>query len=47
MTIAIGERRAPAPNNRPDYLRLDTVHQGNQDGVKGLYHINAVDCVTQ
>ena len=47
MTIAIGERRAPAPNNRPGYLRLDTVHQGNQDGVKGLYHINAVDCVTQ
>ena len=29
------------------YLRLDTVHQGDQDGVKGLYHINAVDCVTQ
>jgi len=47
MTIATGERRAPAPNNRPGYLRLDTAHQGNQDGVKGLYHINAVDCVTQ
>jgi transposase InsO family protein len=47
VTIAIGERRAPAPNNRPGYLRLDTVHQGDQDGVKGLYHINAVDCVTQ
>jgi hypothetical protein len=47
VTIAIGERRAPAPNNRPGYLRLDTVHQGDQDGIKGLYHINAVDCVTQ
>jgi hypothetical protein len=47
VTIAIGERRAPAPNNRPGYLRLDSVHQGDQDGVKGLYHINAVDCVTQ
>ncbi|MEK7730722.1 MAG: integrase [Planctomycetota bacterium] len=47
VTIAIGERRAPAPNNRPGYLRVDTVHQGDQDGVKGLYHINAVDCVTQ
>ena len=23
------------------------MHQGDQDGVKGLYHINAVDCVTQ
>jgi transposase InsO family protein len=47
VPIAIGERRAPAPNNRPGYLRLDSVHQGDQDGVKGLYHINAVDCVTQ
>jgi transposase InsO family protein len=44
VAIAIGERRAPAPNNRPGYLRLDTVHQGDRDGVKGLY---AVDCVTQ
>lgn len=47
VAIAIGERRAPAPNNRPGYLRVDSVHQGDQDGVKGLYHINAVDCVTQ
>ena len=47
VTIPIGERRAPAPNNRPGYLRVDSVHQGDQDGVKGLYHINAVDCVTQ
>lgn len=45
--IAIGERRAPAPENRPGFLRLDSVHQGDQDGIKGLYHINAVDCVTQ
>ena len=47
VTLPIGERRAPAPNNRPGYLRVDSVHQGDQDGVKGLYHINAVDCVTQ
>lgn len=47
VNLAIGERRAPAPNNRPGYLRLDSVHQGDQDGLKGLYHINAVDCVTQ
>lgn len=45
--IPIGERRAPAPNNRPGYLRVDSVHQGDQDGIKGVYHINAVDCVTQ
>jgi len=47
VSIAIGERRAPAPNNQPGYLRVDSVHQGDQDGLKGLYHINAVDCVTQ
>ena len=45
--VAIGERRKPDPQGRPGYLRLDTVHQGDQDGVKGLYHINAVDEVTQ
>jgi len=28
-------------------VRLDTVHQGDLDGVKGVYHINAVDEVTQ
>lgn len=45
--IAIGQRRKPQPQGRPGYIRLDTVHQGDQDGVKGLYHINAVDEVTQ
>jgi hypothetical protein len=45
--IPIGERRKPRPQGRPGYLRIDTVHQGDQDGVKGLYHINAVDEVTQ
>ena len=43
----IGERRKPQPNGRPGYIRVDTVHQGDQDGVKGLYHINAVDEETQ
>lgn len=28
VTVPIGERRRPAPNNRPGYLRVDTVHQG-------------------
>jgi len=45
--IPIGERRKPQPNGSPGYLRIDTVHQGDQDGRKGLYHINAVDQVTQ
>ena len=47
VTIPIGERRAPASNNQPGYLRVDSVHQGDRDGVKGVYHINTVDCVTQ
>jgi transposase InsO family protein len=45
--VAIGERRRPDPQGRPGYVRVDTVHQGDLDGVKGLYHINAVDEVTQ
>ncbi len=43
----IGERRKPQPNGKPGYIRIDTVHQGDQDKVKGIYHINAVDEVTQ
>lgn len=46
-TIAIGERRKPTPGGRPGYLRLDTVHQGDTAEAKGVYHINAVDEVTQ
>jgi hypothetical protein len=45
--IPIGERRKPQPQGKPGYLRVDTVHQGDQDGIKGLFHINAVDEVTQ
>jgi hypothetical protein len=45
--IAIGIRKAPAPQGLPGYIRIDTVHQGDQDGMKGVYHINAVDIVTQ
>ena len=46
-TVSIGERRPPHPQGRPGYLRLDTVHQGDQNAAKGVYHINAVDEVTQ
>ena len=46
--VRIGERRRPDAQNRPGYLRVDTVHQGDDlDGTKGVYHINAVDEVTQ
>ena len=45
--IPIGERRKPRPQGRPGFLRIDTVHQGDHDGRKGIYHINAVDEITQ
>jgi transposase InsO family protein len=47
VRVAIGERRRPDPQGRPGFLRVDSVHQGDLDGVKGIYHINAVDEVTQ
>jgi transposase InsO family protein len=45
--VSIAERRRPDPRGAPGYLRVDTVHQGDCDGEKGVYHINAVDTVTQ
>ena len=32
---------------QPGYIRIDTIHQGDIDDQKGVYHINAVDEVTQ
>ena len=45
--VPIGQRRKPEPNGQPGYLCVDTVHQGDKDGEKGVYHINIVDMVTQ
>lgn len=45
--VAIGERKKPQPNGKPGYIRVDTVHQGDLEKTKGVYHINAVDEVTQ
>lgn len=45
--VAIGERRCPDPRGQPGYLRVDTVHQGDAPAGQGIYHINAVDQVTQ
>jgi len=47
VKVTIGERRKPRPEGRPGFLRVDSVHQGDLDGIKGLYHINLVDEVTQ
>ena len=43
----IGERAKPDPKGQPGYIRVDTVHQGDLNGQKGMYHINTVDEVTQ
>ena len=45
--VKIGIREKPQPNGHPGYLRVDSVHQGDKDGKKGIYHINLVDEVTQ
>ena len=45
--VSLGERRQPDPAGGSGYLRVDTVHQGDQNSAKGVYHINAVDEVTQ
>lgn len=47
VSRSIGIRKKPQPNGKPGYIRADTVHQGDLDGVKGVYHINLVDEVTQ
>jgi hypothetical protein len=43
----IGERRKPKPEGKPGCIRVDSVHQGDLDKQKGVYHINMVDEVTQ
>ena len=43
----IGQRCKPKPEGKPGYLRVDTMHQGDQEGQKGVYHINTVDEITQ
>ena len=47
VKVNIGERRKPQPFGKPGYLRVDSVHQGDLDKEKGVYHINLVDEVTQ
>ena len=54
---AIGERCKPEPEGRPGYLpvcvrtrtgrMVDTIHQGDKDGQKGVYHVNTVDEIVQ
>ncbi|MCY3624199.1 MAG: hypothetical protein OXH68_21135 [Gammaproteobacteria bacterium] len=42
--VSIGLRQASEPEGMPGHVRVDTVNQGDRDGVKGIY---LVDEVTQ
>ena len=46
-SVDIGIRRKPQPYGRPGFLSVDSVHQGDLDKVKGVYHINIIDEITQ
>ena len=47
MCNPIGFRKVPRPNGRAGWVRIDSVHQGDLDGIKGVYHITCVDSVSQ
>ena len=46
-SVSIGMRMKPRPPGKPGFIRVDSVHQGDKDKEKGVYHINLVDEVTQ
>ncbi|MBL4775506.1 MAG: hypothetical protein JKY87_05570 [Mariprofundus sp.] len=45
--VKFDERCKPRPNGEPGHLRVDSVHRGDMDGKKGVYHVNATDEVSQ
>jgi hypothetical protein len=45
--VSIGIRKKPIHGGKPGCIRVDSVHQGDLDKEKGVYHINMVDEVTQ
>jgi hypothetical protein len=47
VQVAVGEQPKPEPPGQPGYVRVDTVHQGDRDGIKNVHSINTVDEVTQ
>lgn len=47
VATPIGERKKPFPEGKPGYIRVDSVHQGDLDKEKGVYHVNFVDEVVQ
>jgi len=44
---AMGNRRKVGPNDQPGYIHIDSSYQGDIFNDQGVYHINAVDAVTQ
>ena len=49
ITITMDTSRVEKPKTegKPGYIRVDTVHRGDLDKVKGVYFMNLVDEVTQ
>jgi len=47
VNVDIGVREKPEPNGKPGFLRVDSVHQGDLEKIKGVYYIHFVDEVTQ
>src|SRR5487761_2104553 len=47
VSVNIGIRRRPEPMGKPGHVRVDSVHQGDKNKEKGVYHINLVDEVLQ
>jgi hypothetical protein len=45
--VSIGERAKPNPEGKPGHVRVDSVHQGDFEREKGVYHINLIDEITQ
>lgn len=43
----IGVLKAQCPNGRAAYVRIDSVHEGDRDGMKGVFHIICVDSIFQ
>lgn len=47
VAVPIGRREKPKTEGKPGFIRVDTVHQGDLEKVKGVYYINLVDEATQ
>lgn len=47
ISTPIGQRRKPDNGGKPGFLRVDSVHQGDLNKEKGVYHINIIDEITQ